>query len=169
MFTSCTLGHVAHMDTDDVQKIRGLIDDTKFAMVTAAAREGALHSRPMTLQETDDDNAMWFFIATDSALATQIAEDPRVNAAFGTKESWVSVAGTGTVVRDQERIDRLWNSFVEPWFDGRDDPRVALLRIDSSSAEYWDTPGGKVATVLSLVKSKVTGEPMTGDHGRAEL
>ena len=97
------------------------------------------------------------------------AKESRLREAFGSKESWVSVAGTASVVQDQARIDRLWNSFVEPWFEGRDDPRVALLRVDGSSAEYWDTPGGKVTTVLSLVKSKVTGEPMTADHGRTEL
>lgn len=157
------------MEKDDVTKIRELVEDLKFAMVTAPVREGDLHSRPMTLQEIDDDNRLWFFIASDSELATQVGQDPRVNAAFASKETWVSVAGRAAVVQDAERIDRYWDSFVEPWFDGRDDPRVALLRIDASAAEYWDTPGGKVTTVLSLVKSVVTGEPMTGDHGTVEL
>lgn len=157
------------MDKDDVTKIRELVEDLKFGMVTAAIPEGDLHSRPMTLQEIDDDNRLWFFIASDSDLATEVGKDPRVNAAFASKQTWVSVAGQAAVVQDAERIDRYWNSFVEPWFDGRDDPRIALLRLDASSAEFWDTPGGKVTTVLSLVKSVATGEPMTADHGTVEL
>jgi hypothetical protein len=36
--------------------------------------------------------------------------------------------------------------------------RLALLRVHGSSAEYWDAPGGRIATVLSFVRAKVTGD-----------
>ena len=39
--------------------------------------------------------------------------------------------------------------------------------VDVESAEYWDNPGGRVATVISLVKSKITGQPYDGgDHAK---
>lgn len=34
--------------------------------------------------------------------------------------------------------------------------------VVGDSAEYWDSPGGRLATVLSLVKAKVTGRPYDG-------
>ncbi len=40
------------------------------------------------------------------------------------------------------------------------------MRVDK--AEYWDTPGSKVASAISLVKSKLTGEPYKSDHGVVE-
>ena len=41
-------------------------------------------------------------------------------------------------------------------------PNVVLIKVDAHTAEYWDTPGGRVASLLSLAKSKVTGEPYKG-------
>jgi general stress protein 26 len=35
-------------------------------------------------------------------------------------------------------IDRLWNPYVEAWFEGgKDDPKVTLLRFDAENAEIW--------------------------------
>ena len=42
-----------------------------------------------------------------------------------------------------------------------------LIQVDSESAEYWDTPGGRVASVFSFVKAKATGEPYEGARSRA--
>lgn len=48
-------------------------------------------------------------------------------------------------------------------------PNVALLKIDALSGEYWDSPGGKVATLVSLVKSKLTGEEFEAENEKFEL
>jgi len=59
---------------------------------------------------------------------------------------------------------------VEAWFsDGPDDPDVGLLKFTADSAEYWDSPGGRIASALSFVKSKITGEPLEGDNAKVEL
>jgi general stress protein 26 len=82
---------------------------------------------------------------------------------LGSADTWVAVAGRAEVVDDRAKARELWNAAVEAWFpDGPDDPNVVLLRVDGESAEYWDTPGGRVATALSLVKAKVTGTPYDG-------
>ena len=52
---------------------------------------------------------------------------------------------------------------MEAWLpEGPDDPNVVLIKVDPHTAEYWDTPGGRVASLLSFVKAKVTGEPYEG-------
>jgi general stress protein 26 len=49
------------------------------------------------------------------------------------------------------------------WFpDGPDDDGIVLLKVDATSAEYWNTPGGRVASVLSFAKAKVTGQRYSG-------
>lgn len=40
---------------------------------------------------------------------------------------------------------------------------------DAVSGEYWSSPGGVVASIVSLVKSKVTGEPYEGRNDTVEL
>ena len=52
---------------------------------------------------------------------------------------------------------------VEAWFpQGPDDDSVVLLKVVADSAEYWDSPGGRLATAFSFVKAKVTGERIEG-------
>ena len=84
--------------------------------------------------------------------------------------SGVSVAGRGTLVRDPHLIDEMWDDMVAGHFEGgKEDPEVALLHVRAESAEYWDTPGGKVTALLDFVKSKVTGKPMSGENAATEL
>ena len=42
---------------------------------------------------------------------------------------------------------------------------MTLLKFSASGAEYWDSPGGRIASVISFVKSKVTGS--VGDVGES--
>jgi hypothetical protein len=47
---------------------------------------------------------------------------------------------------------------------------VVLIKFSSDSAEYWDTPCGRVATVISLLKTKVSGESYnSGQNAKVEL
>jgi len=81
------------------------------------------------------------------------------------------VAGHGDVRQDREKIEQLWNPVVEAWFpEGKDSPNVGLLFVESDSAEYWDTPGGKVASALAFVKARATGnKPDVGESEDVEL
>ncbi|AXH34620.1 hypothetical protein DVJ78_03585 [Humibacter sp. BT305] len=64
----------------------------------------------------------------------------------------------------------MWDTSVEAWFPGgRTDPAIRALIVHADSAEYWDTPGSTVATVFSLVKSKVTGTPIEIENEKIDL
>jgi hypothetical protein len=42
--------------------------------------------------------------------------------------------------------------------------------VEGDSAEYWDSPGGRLATVLSFAKAKVTGQRIEGgENEKVEL
>lgn len=139
-------------------------------MLTAVGEAGRLHAHPMTPQEVADDGTTWFFISRGSGQAANIGQQKRVNLAFADGSTWLSVAGHGQLVDDRARVDELWNPVVEAWFpDGKDSPDVALLRVDPDSAEYWDSPGGRVASALAFVKAKVAGERPTGDNEAVEM
>lgn len=87
-----------------------------------------------------------------------------------------TIEGSGSLVahpltiQEAEFDGDLWNPAAEAWFrDGPEDPNVGVLKFTASGGEYWDTPGGRVATVFSFIKSKVSGEPIEGDNGKVEL
>lgn len=158
-------------DTENISKVTDIINDAHIGMLTTINEEGALVSRPLAVQDVQEDGDLWFFTGRGTSQVSHIQADPRVNVSFGRRTEWVSVAGTAEVVTDRAKIHEMWNQVVEAWFpDGPDTPEVCLLRVDSESAEYWTSPGGAAATVLQWVKSKVTHSRMSvGESGTVEL
>ena len=148
----------------DVKKLGELIRDSKVAMLTTAAPDGQLHSRPMATQVPDSeefDGTLWFFTRDDSPKVAEIQEDEHVNVSYAdsSSQNYVSVAGRATLVHDRGKIDELWSPIHKAWFpDGKDDPHLALLRVDAESAEYWDSPSSKVVQLFGIVKALATGQ-----------
>ena len=101
--------------------------------------------------------------ASNRTIVRNIAANPHVGVALSSASVWVSIAGTATIVDDVAKKKELWNAGAEAWLpQGPEDASVALIYVDSDSAEYWDTPGGRVASVFSFVKAKATGEAYDG-------
>ncbi|HEY0638238.1 MAG TPA: pyridoxamine 5'-phosphate oxidase family protein [Pseudonocardiaceae bacterium] len=150
-------------DRDPVRTVAELAKDIRIAMVTTHDGQGRLVSRPMAQQEVEFDGDLWFFAERDSSAVTEVGADPRVNVALSSATTWISLSGTAEVVEDRAKAKELWNAWVGAWLpQGPDDPSVVLLRFRAESAEYWDTPGGRVASALSFVKAKVTGRRYEG-------
>ena len=151
------------MTTDDTRKVAELLKGERFGCLTTITMDGRLTSRPMTLQEVEFDGDLWFFAERDSNPVEHIAASPEVNVGVGSGGTWVSLTGDAIVVEDAAKKRELWNSAVEAWFpQGPDDGGVVLIKVQAQSAEYWDTPGGRLATAFSFVKAKVTGRRIEG-------
>ena len=156
---------------DETTKVAELLDGERFAMLTTTDAGGKLHSRPMAMQEVEFDGDLWFFATTGSRKVEHIGANPQVNVTVSSNDVWVSLTGTATTTQDDTKKRELWNAGVEAWFpNGPEADDVLLIRIEADSAEYWDSPGGRIATVFSLAKAKVTGAPYSGgDNDRVEL
>lgn len=156
-------------ESDDIEAVLGLMREPRFCMLTT--RDGdRLVSRPMTPQEVTETGDIWFFVSTQSDQAAQIAADNNINVAFSDDSAWVSVAGRAELVDDRARIDELWNPMVGAWFpDGKESADVALLHVNADTAEFWDTPGGVVASAKAFVSVRIKGERPEGDSGTVDL
>ncbi len=148
---------------DGLAKMRELIKEIDFCMLTTVAEDGSLHSRPMSVNgEVEFDGDLWFFTYGASHKAWEAQANPQANASFANpkSQSYVSVSGTASLVRDKEKIKELWQPTLKAWFPrGVDEPDIALLKIDGHKAEYWDSPTSVMAHAIGLVKSAVTGHP----------
>jgi general stress protein 26 len=155
---------------DDSAHVHELVKGQRTAMLTTLGEDGALESRPMTLQQADPEGTYWFLALADSEPVEEMRDEPRVNVAFTEEGSWVSVSGRAQVRHDPERARELWSPFAKAWFQKEpDDPAVAVVRVQGESAQYWDSPG-RVAMTVSMVKAAVTGDrPDAGDSGTTEL
>ncbi len=146
-----------------VRKVADLAKGIRIAMLTTVDGQGHFISRPMAAQEVEFDGDMWFFAERDSRKVSHIRSNQHVGVTLTSNDTWISLFGTAEVVDDAARAHELWNAWVEAWLpQGPDDPNVVLIKFSGIGAQYWDTPGGRIASVLSFVKSKVTGERYDG-------
>lgn len=155
---------MAHEKTD-IEKIRDLIKDIRFAMLTTIDEDGSLRSRPMGTQEAEFDGDLWFFTGASSAKVDEVERDERVNVSYAAPDDnrYVSISGTARLVRDRAKAKELWNPVLKAWFpDGLDDPDLALLRVRVEKAEYWDAPSSKMVQLAGFVKAIVTGKRADG-------
>jgi general stress protein 26 len=157
--------------SSDVAKVAELIREFRFAMVTTVNTLGELVARPMTVQEAEFDGDLWFIASRDSHEVAELEVNPVAGVTFSSNDTWVSLTGTAKQLDDPERLKAYWNTWVEAWFpDGPEDPNVTLVKFTASGAEYWDSPGGRIASVINLVKSKVTGSTAdTGENAKVQL
>ncbi|WP_076071251.1 pyridoxamine 5'-phosphate oxidase family protein [Sphingomonas montana] len=98
------------------------------------------HTQPMTAQFEGDSGPIWFFATKDNGLTKALAESNRAIATYTGKghDLFASIHGTLSVDTDRATVDRLWNSQVAAWYKGgKDDPTLALLRLDTEHARLW--------------------------------
>jgi len=100
------------------------------------------HTRPMTAQFEDDRAPIWFFASTENGLAQKLVQGQgkRAIATFTSKghDLFATLHGSLYLNNDRTVIDRLWNRSVAAWYEGgKDDPKLALLRLDLEQGEVW--------------------------------
>lgn len=148
------------------------VRDIETCMMVTRDGDG-LRSRPMTPILRPGENTIWFFADADNHKDEEIDAAPRGCLAFAEPRShcYVSLSGTFGVQRDRATIDALWNDAAAAYFpNGKDDPRVILLKFEPERGEFWDAPSGAIAKAYAFIKSTVTGQrPMPGDSGRARM
>src|SRR5690606_25084372 len=109
------------------------------------------HTRPMTaIIEDEDRGPIWFFTSTDNEIVT--AGGGRAVAAFVSKghDLFATIHGRLIIDTDPVMVERHWNSMVAAWFDGQNDPKLRLLRLDPEGAQIWENASSILAGVKAL-------------------
>src|SRR5207237_3373533 len=117
-------GKMADTRQESIGKLNDLIKDIKFAMLTTNDG-GVLRSRPMQTQDFEFDGDLWFFTSSNTHKAEEIERDSRVNVSYAAPDdnTYVSVSGRGSLIKDQDKIDEYWNDVYKAWFpQGNDAP-----------------------------------------------
>jgi general stress protein 26 len=154
-------------DKPEPRTLEDVLDGLLFAMVSTSAPGGDGLARPLTLLELDAPLLRFLVSREAEWVAPLLADEGPVQVSFAdpSENTYVSVAGLGRVVRDEDLIERLWNPAAGAYFDGRDDPAIAVLEVEVVDGEWWDGPSSKVGQALSMVRTKVTGSASGDDHG----
>lgn len=160
--------------TESLEKLREMVKDIDFCMLTTVDEDGDLHSRPMSANgEIDPNGDLWFFTGVSSHKVSEIGRSPKVNVSFAdpANQQYISLTGLAELVRDRQKIEELWKPEFKMWFpEGKDDPEVSLLKISLEKAEYWDSPSSTVSYALSFVSAMITGkQPDFGENEKLDF
>jgi general stress protein 26 len=143
---------------EHVKKINDLIGKVQVAMLVTVDSDGSLRSRPMTTQEREFDGDVWFFASSDSDVVNEVKNHPQVNVAYSDRGNYVSLTGQGAIVMDVAKKKELWNAELKVWFEGAEpeSPKVALIKVDASHAEYWDAPNGVIGNAVTAIRAALS-------------
>lgn len=132
--------------TDRAEKLHDLVADFSDAMLVTRSLQGSLHARPMRIAALEHEADLWFVTSSHSGKIDEIDQKPEVNVTMQGGGKYVSLSGRVSMEDDRKKIDELWREPMRTWFpEGKDDPRIMLLRFDAREGEYWDRSGAEGA------------------------
>jgi general stress protein 26 len=159
-------------DNQAIKKLKSLAEDIRFCMYTTI-EDGRIVSRPMTTLDIDAEGNVWFFTSRHTELVRDVRHGDPVTLIYSDPKNntYLSVSGTASIVESERRKEELWNLMSKAWFPGgKDDPDLAVLRVTTQEAAYWDSTSSKMVVFFSMLKAVITGNtPDGGDHGKLNL
>lgn len=146
---------------DAIKKFQELVEHNSVCMFTSNLSTLPLATRPMSVQQVDDEGNFWFLSASDSNKNQEVALDSRVQLFFQNVSDYefLTVFGTAAISREKKKIDELWTPIAKAWFsEGKYDPRITLIKLRPDEAFYWDTKSGKIVSMFKILASAVAGK-----------
>ncbi|AYO58280.1 general stress protein [Chryseobacterium sp. 6424] len=154
--------------TEAIKKLKELSENASVCMFCTELTQLPINTRPMSLRETDAEGNLWFISSADSNKNFEISEDNRVQLLFmnNSKSEYLSVFGKAYIYKDKALIEDKWTNFASAWFEeGKDDPKVTLIRVSPEKSYYWDTKAGKLVSLISFAAAAISGGTTDNDDG----
>ena len=146
------------------KKIKELTEKAKNCFFCTSVQTGQpFATRPMSVQQIDDDGTFWFLSSIDSHKNEEINTDSQVQLLFqgSTYSDFLSVIGTATISQDKAKIKELWEPVLKTWFtDGVDDARITVIKVVPNDGYYWDTKHGQVVAFAKQIAGAIIGKTM---------
>jgi len=129
----------------------------------------AHHTQPMTAFAEPETGEIWFFTRDDTDLAQEIGGGAQAMFVFQQKDIQACLSGRVSLSQDRTRMNKYWNAVVAAWYpEGKDDPRLTLIRMQLDDAQVWITDAGPARFAWEIAKANSSKQtPDLG--GRANL
>ena len=139
-------------------------------MATFVTFDGAhMDARPMAATARKEEGRIYILANKGEDSDREVQDDSEVVLSFSKGATFVVAYGRAHASDDRAKIADLFNAFDKAWWDGPDDPRIRLLVITPSRAEYWESPGKLIAYADMLLSAATGKRPKPGEHGTVRL
>ena len=157
--------HVKNLqNAEAIEKLKELAEKSETCLFCTNIKTGQPFStRPMAVQEVDDEGNLWFLSDKESNKNMELKEDDHVQLLFSSSShaGFLNVFGKATVTYDKQKIKELWKPLIKTWFqEGQDDPHISVIKVEPEEGYYWDTKHGKMVAFLKMLTSVVVGRTM---------
>lgn len=149
---------------DAISKMKELTNKSKTCFFCTRSSNGSLiKTRPMSLQQLDDDGNFWFLSADDSYKNREIQMDNKVQLMFqrSAHSDFLTVHGMAAISKDKAKIKELWEPIIKTWFTGGvDDPRITVIRVTPEQGYYWDNKHGNAVAMVKMAAGAIMGKTL---------
>lgn len=138
-------------------------------------RDTDQHPQPMTHFADAENGALWFVTSADTDLVAALGHGAEAGFTVISPDQDYHASLRGSLVKydSAEKLDALWNFAVAAWFEqGRDDPKVTLLKFSPREAAVWASEGNPVIVGLKMMRAAMTdgkSHPFVGTHHVLQL
>lgn len=149
-------------DQEAVEKLQKIAETAHISMFNSRLDQIPANTRPMAVQEVDENGDFWFITGKDTTAAEDLELDPRVQLIFAnmSKAQYLTMYGEAELVKDDQKAKDLWNVFLTTWFKSYDDPNLVLIRFKPSDGYYWDTKTNKMIQNIKIAVGAIRGKMM---------
>ena len=162
---------MTHSSDEIEDRLWAEIDKSRFGMLGLIGQ--GMHVQPMTAFAEKPEGKIWFFTYRDTDLARRAGDGSRAMFIVQSKDQSLQacVGGLLSQDRDPDRIEKFWDPMIAAWFpEGKQDPRLTLLRLDCTDAQVWLTEAGALKYAWEVARSNMKGErPDLGEQRRLDL
>lgn len=124
-----------------IEQFWEMTDDIRAGMLGVDG--SGQHMQPMHPNCEHEGRNIWFFVKKDSDLAQTIGSGAHGHfCVIGRNHDYhACVSGRLTLEHNAAMIDRFWNSVTAAWFNGKDDPKLTLVKMALEDGVAWGSVG----------------------------
>lgn len=149
---------------DAVKKVKELVEKAESCFFCTSRSVGdSSGARPMAVRKVDDEGNLWFLSPIDSHKNDEIKLDSRVRLYFQASphSDFLELNGHAVISQDRAKIEELWEPVLKTWFtEGKDDPRITVIKVVPTDGYYWDTKHGNVVAGVKMMIGAIVGKTL---------
>jgi len=137
------------------------IEKVRYGMLGLIGDRSGGHFQPMTAFCEPPSGEIWFFTRDDTDLARDSAGGAQAMLIIQAKDQAFQACLAGAIepIREPSRIEQYWSPMVSAWYpDGKDDPRLTLLRFRARDAQIWLSDSNPIRLLWETAKANITKE-----------